>query len=131
MSEPHFGKCYEFSYKYAMENHDWKIVHGTITNRYEPFQTIYHAWCILGDVVHDVATGKDYPIIVYKAIFDAKADKTYSFEEAKAMAVIYEHYGMWEAPTVIADQEKYYDEDGNLKKEHMGEGYHGKSKKGR
>jgi hypothetical protein len=108
---------------YLINNSEWKLIHGYITNRFPPYQTIDHAWCIKDGLIHDEIFETDFDEIVYKGLFDFKIIKQYIYEEAMKKYEESGGYVMWhEIPKSKSDI--YYDEEGKLKKEykfHVGE----------
>jgi len=113
INQDNLGKCYELSLQFILSHHDYKLVHGTITNLYPPFQTIDHAWCIKDDIIRDAVHEKDFPIIVYNALFNAKVVKEYSFDEVIDMMNEFETYGPWH--DIERYNPEYYTKDGKLK----------------
>jgi len=110
------GKCYELSLQFVLRHQDWKLVHGYITNRHPPFQTIDHAWCTKGDIVRDEIFENEFSVDVHKVLFNPKVIKEYTFDKMVAMMNKFETYGPWHK--IKSPSEKYYDENGNLKDEY-------------
>jgi hypothetical protein len=111
------GRCYELAFKYLISHSDWELVHGYITNKFPPFQTIDHAWCMKDGVIHDEIFETDFDEIVYKALFDFQIVKEYNYEEAMKKNEESNGHVMWhEIPK--SESDKYYDDTGNLKGEY-------------
>ena len=111
------GRCYELSFKYQQINPEWKLVYGYITNKFPPFQTIDHAWCMKNGIVHDEIYEADFEEEIYKALFDFKIEKEYTYEE---VMVKYEESNgrvVWHEINSF-DSDKYYDENGRIKEEY-------------
>jgi len=83
-----------------------------------PNQTIDHAWCIKDDIVRDAVHEKDFPIVVYNALFSPKIVKEYSFGEVIAMMNKFGTYGPWHEVEGFSGD--FYDEFGNLRDEYKG-----------
>jgi len=113
INQDNLGKCYELSLQFILSHRDWKLVHGTITNLYPPFQTIDHAWCIKDDIIRDEVHEKDFPIVVYNALFSAKIFKEYTFNETISKMNEFETYGPWH--DIERYSPEYYTKDGKLK----------------
>jgi len=121
INQDKIGKCYELSLQFILSNHDYKLVHGTITNLYPPFQTIDHAWCIKDDIIRDAVHEKDFPIVVYNALFNAKVIKEYSFNEVIDMMNEFGTYGPWgDVDEVDGINGDFYDKNGNIRDEWKG-----------
>jgi carbohydrate-selective porin OprB len=88
------GQCYILSYRYVMTHNNYTLVHGYITSL-DKLKTIDHAWVEKNDKVYDPVMDKEYPKIVYYALFSAESDKTYTSKETLRMGVEFETYGPW------------------------------------
>lgn len=108
------GRCYELSFKYLISHPDWQLVHGYITSKWYPYQTIDHAWCIKDDTIYDVIYKEEFPIQLYKGLFNCEVEKIYSYDEAMQKYEKSGHCGCWHEVKELNDS-KYYDKDGNLK----------------
>ena len=116
MKMENLGKCYQLGYQYQQKHPEWILVHGYITNFQYPYQTIDHCWLIKDNIVYDPVIEEEYPEYVYNTLFKAKAIKKYNCREAIEKALETGHYGCWHE-TDDSDIKKYYDDNGNLKKE--------------
>ena len=78
------------------------LVHGRPTLTREPFEEYGHAWLELGDVVFEVANGRD--IFVRRERYyevgriDPEQCLRYTKEQARKFVLYFCHYGPWEGP---------------------------------
>lgn len=107
--ETEVGDCYEASANALLMpsfagGHDLPdgatLVHGRPTLTCPPFVEYGHAWLEFGDVVFDVANGRDVIArreLYYKAgnIDPAKCHR-YTKDEARKRVLDFRHYGPWE-----------------------------------
>jgi hypothetical protein len=115
MNKANIGRCYELSFLYQVRNPDWILVHGYITNILPPFQTIDHAWCKKDNIIYDAVQEKSFSIEQNETIFKAQAKKEYIHDEALELWENSNGRVLWHDIQDI-DIEKYYDENGNIKK---------------
>ena len=111
------GRCYELSFKYQQRNPEWKLIHGYITNKFPPFQIIDHAWCMKNGIIHDEIFEADIEEKIYKALFDFKIEKEYTYEEAMVNWEKSNGLVVWYEISNF-DNDKFYDENGRIKEEY-------------
>ena len=109
------GRCYELNFLFQVSNPNYKLVHGYITSKFPPYQTIDHAWCIKGDMVYDAVLEKEYHKMVYNGIYNPEVAVIYTHEEAMDKALKTGIYGCWHEVRDL-ELDKHY-ENGKLKEE--------------
>lgn len=89
------GYCYMYAFRYAQNNPDSTLVHGTI---WSPVLKTWmgHAWVEHGDVVYEPTTDKMIPGFVFNHLVIQKNLRKYTFTQTVKRAVETENYGPWE-----------------------------------
>ena len=96
----YLGQGYEKTGQYLLKHSDATLVHGTITGAYGRLKgglALGHSWVEIGDKVFDGVTQHFYTKDSYYRAFKAKAEKTYSFEDAIKQMVETKYFGPWHA----------------------------------
>ena len=98
MSKYENGDCYKASFDFVMDNPDWVLVHGiaVITNGPHKGKEFGHAWAERGEIVHDGASGKEVPKVLFYAIGNINYTKEYTYNQARQKAVKTGIYGCWD-----------------------------------
>ena len=107
------GKCYELSLQFVLSHPDWKLVHGYVTNRHPPSQTIDHAWVQKDNIIRDVIFEEDFTVDLFNILFSPNIIRQYTFNETISKMNEFETYGPWHE--VKRYNPEYYTEDGKLK----------------
>jgi hypothetical protein len=94
---PRLGKCYEVSYKYITEHHEYTLVHGIITdNKFGTGKSLDHAWVEKDDQAYDVVLDLTCPKEIYYDLFSAEPMAVYTVQDAMQMAYEQGTYGPWD-----------------------------------
>lgn len=107
------GRCFELSYEFCLNHSDYKLVHGTITNKFNNV-TIHHAWCEKDDMVYDAVQDLELPKIAYEGLYQCKVEYAYSFMEFTDWVNKTRTTGPWEPMSEL--DLSMYDENRKLKK---------------
>lgn len=97
------GKCYELSGRFAMNNPDWTLVHGTITRQDGSGYTIKHAWVEKKEKfdqyevlwVFDPVWDNKLPWEAYERLVGAKVGKRYPYEKLMEKLAKEQNWGPW------------------------------------
>jgi hypothetical protein len=92
------GDCYMNAFDHVQLNNDWTLVHGIaiVTMGPNAGREFGHAWCEKGEEVYDAASGKTIPKVLYYAIGNVQYAKSYTWEEARKIALEKKVFGPWD-----------------------------------
>lgn len=109
--EDRIGRCYELSGNFQVDNQEYTLVHGFITDRIgDTGHTIDHAWVEKDGEVYDPVLDKSYPTDIYEAL--TGAEEIIRYEYIKTLNNIQKtgHWGPWhevDQSRIVFDYEKY------------------------
>ena len=81
--------------RWAMDHHDWNLVHCTITQQDGSGRTITHARVAKDGMIYDPVWDKRFSKEVYYAIMQAQPIKNYNWEEASVAMLRASNWGPW------------------------------------
>ena len=98
------GKCYVLSGRYVMDNPEWDLVHGTITQQNGSGKTIKHAWAEKVETVDrykirwvfDPVWGNKMPWDAYVKFVGAEEEKRYTSGEMIEIILKQKNWGPWD-----------------------------------
>ena len=98
------GNCYSLSGKYVMNNLEWDLIHGTITEQVEGGRTIGHAWVENTEthhghdikMIYDPVWDKKLPWDAYERFVGAKEEQRYTRAEMVKIILEQQNWGPWD-----------------------------------
>lgn len=98
------GHCYELAGRFATNNQEATLVHGSIEGFGNP--RIGHAWAEIDGKVWEPASGRIWDRVVFDGLFNPKEDFRYDNEGVLVMSLRHGHWGPWDGPFVSLRKKK-------------------------
>lgn len=91
------GRCFELNYKFVVDNQEWSLVHGYITDiRGKQPVTVHHAWSKKGNLIYDAVLDAEMDYKVYYHFYRHEERYVYTAMEAIEISMRDRTYGNWE-----------------------------------
>lgn len=87
------GKCFEVAARYAWDNPDTELVHGSIQGFGLP--RLDHAWVDTGSGIFDAVMGQHFGYEAWQGYANPVETDRFTYTELMANLVEYEHWGPW------------------------------------